>query len=99
MLLDSKIVNFSNSSTKTTDALSKQQLTELLNSILTDMVMKDEEKIARLKQFKDLHPDVYEEKYPTIKKALNILGLNDSASFLVPNIHLIQQNTFCARDK
>lgn len=85
------------SCSKTCDALSKQQLTELLNSILTDMLMKDSERLARLKQFKELHPDVYEEKYPTIKKALNILGLNDSAAFLVPNINLIQ-SSFCSTD-
>ena len=73
--------------------ISKQHLTELLNSILTDMHMKDEEKIASLKQFKERHPDVYEEKYPTIKKALSILGLSEvTTSFLVPNIHMISQN-------
>lgn len=83
---------------KQTAELSKQHLTELLNSILTDMHMKDEEKIIRLRKFKESHPDVYEEKYPTIKKALNILGLDDSASFLVPNIYLVQKNCFASEN-
>ncbi len=69
-------------------------MTELLNSILTDIHMKDDEKILRLKKFKDQHPDVYEEKYPTIKKALNILGLDESTSFLVPDINMIPKSCF-----
>ncbi len=73
---------------------SKQQLTELLNNILTDVNMKNEEKILRLKNFKDQHADVYEEKYPTIKKALNIIGLDESTSFLVPDINILPKSCF-----
>ena len=62
--------------------LSKQQLTGLLNSILTNTNMKEEEKLQRLKKFKEAHPLIYEEKYPTIKKALNILGIDDSMAYL-----------------
>ena len=81
---------------KTLD-VSKQQLIELLNNILTDMQMKDEEKLSKLQKFKETHPDVYEEKYPTIQKALNILGLNDSISFPMPN-HLISKSYLASSD-
>lgn len=33
-------------------------------------------------KFKEVHPDIYEEKYATIKKAINILGLNENDSAL-----------------
>lgn len=79
---------------KQTAEISKQHLADLLNNILTDMSIKDEDKLQRLKKFKDMHPNVYEEKYSTIKKALNILGLNNSASFLVPNIDKTSKNYF-----
>ncbi len=74
--------------------ISKQHLADLLNNILTDMSIKDEDKLQRLKKFKDMHPNIYEEKYSTIKKALNILGLNNSAAFLVPTIDKTSKNYF-----
>ncbi len=79
---------------KQTAEISKQHLADLLNNILTDMSIRDEDKLQRLKKFKDMHPNIYEEKYSTIKKALNILGLNNSASFLVPNIDKTSKNYF-----
>ena len=71
---------------KSTLDVSKHQLTELLNNILSDMQMKDEEKLSKLQNIKETHTDVYEEKYPTILKALKIrMALNDSISFPTPN--------------
>jgi hypothetical protein len=32
------------------------------------------------RKFKETYPDIYEEKYTTIKKAVNILGLNETKS-------------------
>ena len=40
--------------------VSKQQMTELFNKILTDMQMKDEEKLSNLQKFKETHLDVSE---------------------------------------
>jgi hypothetical protein len=57
---------------------SKKHLTNLLNNILTDVNMKENEKLIRLRKFKESHPQIYEEKYPTIKKALSILGINET---------------------
>ena len=57
---------------------SKKHLTNLLNNILTDVNMKENEKLIRLRKFKESHPLIYEEKYPTIKKALSILGINET---------------------
>lgn len=79
---------------KQTAEISKQHLAELLNNILTDMSIKDEDKLQRLRKFKETHPHIYEEKYSTIKKALNILGLNNSAAFLVPSIDKPSKNYF-----
>jgi hypothetical protein len=61
----------------------KQNLTQLLTNILADLTMKEEEKIQRLSLFKQQHPQIYEEKYPTIKKALTILGLTESSGSLL----------------
>jgi hypothetical protein len=55
---------------------SKEYLLNLLDKILK--IKDGEAKLSYLKQFKELYPEVYEEKYPSFKKALNILGLNDS---------------------
>lgn len=43
--------------------------------------MNEDEKLVHLKKFKESHPLIYQENQK-IKKALNILGLNDSISYL-----------------
>ncbi len=60
------------------DHLTKQELTNMLNSILTDITMSENERLNSIKKFKDAYPLIYEEKYSTIKKALNILGISET---------------------
>lgn len=62
------------------DQLTKQELTNLLNRILTDITMCEKERLCSIKKFKEAYPLIYEEKYSTIKKALNILGISESGS-------------------
>jgi hypothetical protein len=62
------------------DQLTKQELTNLLNKILTDITMCEKERLSSIKKFKEAYPLIYEEKYSTIKKALNILGISESGS-------------------
>ena len=60
----------------------------MLNNILTDVNLTEQEKLLHLKKFKEAYPHIYEEKYSTIKKALNILGLNET----IANLNLNSTN-------
>ena len=54
----------------------KQELTNMLNNILTDVNMSEKERMHRIKKFQDSYPSIYEEN----KKALNVLGISESSS-------------------
>ena len=56
----------------------KQELTNMLNGILADVNMSEKERLHRIKKFQESYPQIYEEKHATIKKALNILGINEA---------------------
>lgn len=51
----------------------------LLEDIIKDVNMSEREKSARLKQLKDAYPSIFEENV-RFKKALNVLGLNETIS-------------------
>jgi hypothetical protein len=53
------------------------QLSNILTHIIADVNMSEREKIARLRQFKENYPHIYDERHPTIKKALSVLGIDE----------------------
>ncbi len=63
---------------------SKPHLSSLLDGIIKDASLSEQEKIQHLKRFREMHPVVFDDNLK-MKKALNVLGLNETISTVPSN--------------